>query len=199
LELGKTAIAGGSAGSRVSLIMASRFPELVSHLVVWWISGGPIGLAHVACSYTLEASMAAAQGGMEAVSGLASWKALIERDPRNRDIVSSQDPEQFIEKMQSWARAYSYSDVSPVPGMLPADFKCLTMPTMIYRNGKGDMYHPRRTSDWVHECIPQSILKDAPWPDEEWNIRANAFVKEGRGLFEGWSVLGPDILRFIST
>src|SRR3546814_9446987 len=44
LDLGPTALAAGSAGSRVSLIAASRGPDAVSHLIVWWISGGAISL-----------------------------------------------------------------------------------------------------------------------------------------------------------
>jgi pimeloyl-ACP methyl ester carboxylesterase len=196
LELGATVIAGGSAGSRVSLLAAAHDPEIVTHLIVWWISGGPIGLAHVACSYTLEASMAAANGGMEAVAALQSWAGLIARNPRNRDIILAQDPEKFIEKMQKWALAYAYSDVSPVPGMSPSDFARLRMPTLIYRNGKSDMYHPTRTTEWAHELIPHSVLKEAPWPDSEFMDRGNAFLKGGRGLFEGWPVLAPDILKF---
>jgi pimeloyl-ACP methyl ester carboxylesterase len=199
LGLGPTAIAGGSAGSRVSLIAASRDPQIVSHLAIWWISGGPIGLANVACSYTLEAAMAAAQGGMEAVLGLPSWTSLTVRNPRNRERVLAQQPDEFIEKMQQWARAYAYSDVSPVPGMSPDDFARLRMPTRIFRNGQSDIHHPRQTSEWVGRMIPQSSIVEPPWPDSEWNNRANAFVKEGRGLFEGWPALAPALLAFTRT
>ncbi len=31
------------------------------------------------------------------------------------------------------------------------------------------MAHTRRTSEWVHELIPGSILAEPPWGDQEWN------------------------------
>ena len=45
LDLGPMVIAGGSAGSRITLITASRNPDLFTHVVVWWITGGHAGLA----------------------------------------------------------------------------------------------------------------------------------------------------------
>ena len=63
LELGPTALAAGSAGSRVSLIAASRDPEIISHLVLWWISGGTIGLLNLATYYCGGSAIAASQGG----------------------------------------------------------------------------------------------------------------------------------------
>jgi pimeloyl-ACP methyl ester carboxylesterase len=199
LKLGRVALLGGSAGSRVSLIATARDPELVSHLMVFWISGEPIGMAHLAVSYTFESAMAATLGGMEAVAALPSWAPAIASNPRNREIILSQDRDKFIETMQSWARSFVYSDISPVPGLSPEDFAKIRMPTLIYRNGKGDLYHPPRTTDKVHKLIPQSILEDAPWPDNEFTVRGDAFLKDKRNLWEGWIVLVPRILEFTKT
>ena len=80
--------------------------------------------------------------------------------------------------------------------MSVSDFARLAMPTLILRNGKSDLSHTRRTSDWVHELIPHSKMIDSPWPDEEWNVRLSASLKEGRGLFENWPALAPSILGF---
>jgi pimeloyl-ACP methyl ester carboxylesterase len=200
LDLGKTALAAGSAGSRVSLIAASRDPDLISHLFIWWISGGPIGLMQLAIVYCSESASLVLRGGMEAVVGATAWAEQIERNPSGRDILLAQDPERFYETMQRWAKAYSPSDDSPVPGMKPGDFAKLTMPVMILRSGNSDMNHTRATSEWVHKLIPHSQIVDPPWPDEEWNNRVDDYKnKDAEGLFVNWPVLAPAILDFTNS
>jgi pimeloyl-ACP methyl ester carboxylesterase len=195
LDLGPTALAAGSAGARVSLIAASRDPEIISHLVLWWISGGPIGLMQLVPIYCGAPAVLASAGGMEAVASSDLFADQIRRNPRNRDILLALDPDEFIETLQRWAAAYAPSDQSPVPGMSPADFARLRMPTLIYRSGKSDLSHTRRTTEWVHELISHSELAEPPWPDQEWNNRVAAF-QQGRGLFENWPALAPGILEF---
>jgi pimeloyl-ACP methyl ester carboxylesterase len=198
LDLGPTALAAGSAGSRVSMIAASRDPEIVSHLLLWWISGGALSLISLANYYCVDSAIAASRGGMAAVAQLPIWSLQIQRNPRNRDIILAQDPDRFIETMERWAVAYLPSPTSPVPGMAPAEFAQLRMPVLIYRNGKSDLSHTRRTSEWVHELIPQSRLIEPPWMDDEWNQRSGTAMKTGSGHFAGWPALAPSILDFIS-
>src|SRR5580704_214617 len=197
LELGPTALAAGSAGSRASLIAASRDPEVVSHLILWWISGGAISLISLAAYYCVNSAIAASRGGMAAVAALPGWAEQIQRNPRNRDIILAQDPERFLETMERWALAYMPSQTSPVPGMSPAAFARLRMPVLIFRNGKSDLSHTRRTSEWVHELIPHSELREPPWPDGEWNNRSGYAAKHGSGHFAGWPALAPAILDFM--
>lgn len=198
LDLGPTALAAGSAGSRVSLIAASRDPDIISHLVLWWISGGALSLISLAYYYCVDSALAASRGGMEAVVKLPGWAEQIRRNPKNRDILLAQDPERFIETMERWALAYMPSQTSPVPGMSPADFARLRMPALIYRSGKSDLSHTRRASEWVHELIPQSQIVDPPWADNEWNVRSEYAMKHGSGHFAGWPALAPKILDFTS-
>jgi pimeloyl-ACP methyl ester carboxylesterase len=196
LDLGPTALAAGSAGSRVSLTAASRDPEVVSHLILWWISGGALSLISLAWYYCFDSALAASRGGMAAVAALPGWALQIQRNPRNRDIILAQDPERFIATMERWALAYMPSQTSPVPGLSPADFALLRMPVLIFRNGKSDLSHTPRTTDWVHELIPHSRLMDPPWPDDEWNQRSHAAQKTGGGHFTSWPALAPTILDF---
>jgi pimeloyl-ACP methyl ester carboxylesterase len=198
LNFGPVTLAAGSAGSRVSLIAASRDPSLVSHLVLWWISGGPIGLMQLATYYCGESAQLASQGGMAAVAASPSWAEQIKRNPANRDILLSQDPDRFIETMQRWAAVYAPSATSPLPGMSRDDFARLRMPALIFRSGKSDLSHTRRTSEWIHELIPHSKMIEPPWPDDEWNTRLIASLQHGRGLFEGWPKLAPAILEFMA-
>jgi pimeloyl-ACP methyl ester carboxylesterase len=197
LKLGPTALAAGSAGSRVSLIAASRDPEIVSHMVLWWISGGMIGLVSLANYYCADSALAASKGGMEAVVKLPGWAEQIARNPKNRDILLAQEPKAFIKKMEQWASFYLPNDSSPVPGMSPADFAKLKMPVLLFQNGESDLSHTRATSEWVHRLIPQSELRDPPWGDTEWNHRSGTATPEGRpALFSNWPVMADQILDF---
>lgn len=201
LGLRNVGLVGGSAGSRVSLMAAARMPENVTKITIWWISGGPVGLAGLAWFYCGDQIAAASRGGMEAVAALPSWAEQIERNPRIREILLAQDPDEFIAVMQKWGKAFAYSDESPVPGMDAADFARLTMPIMVFRSGKADMAHTRRTSEWVHELLPNSTLVEppAPWTDQEWNY-VSTFPNDlanRRGRFERWPHLAPMLLEFL--
>lgn len=199
LGLKDVCLVGGSAGSRISLMAAVRMPENVRKIAIWWISGGPVGLAGLAYFYCSDQLTAAAQGGMEAVVELPSWADQISRNPRIRDILLAQDPWEFIDVMQKWGKAFAYSDDSPVPGMSPEEVDRLTMPILVFRSGRSDMAHTRRTSEWVHEILPNSTLAEPPWPDGEWNY-VSTFpndVAKRRGRFERWPLLAPMLLDFL--
>jgi 2-hydroxy-6-oxonona-2,4-dienedioate hydrolase len=197
LKLGPTALAAGSGGSRVSLVAASSAPEQISHLIVWWISGGALSLISLASYYCVTSALAAAAGGMQAVAALPAWAEQIRKNPRNRDYILAQDPDKFIQDMERWAVAYMPQDDSPVPGMSPQSFARLKMPVLIYRSGKSDLSHTRKTSEWVHKLIPNSKLAEPPWPDNEWNNRSGYAAKHGAGHFAGWPLLAPAILDFM--
>jgi 2-hydroxy-6-oxonona-2,4-dienedioate hydrolase len=196
LELGPTTLAAGSGGSRVSLIAAAHDPDAVSHLVVWWISGGALSLISLAAYYCVNSAIAASRGGMAAVADLPGWSEQLARNPKNRAILLAQDPQRFIDIMERWSLAYLPSQTSPVPGMTPDSFARLRMPVLVYRSGKSDLSHTRRTSEWVHELLPHSELREPPWPDDEWNNRSGYAMKHGSGHFAGWPALAPAILEF---
>lgn len=196
LGLGPTALAGGSAGSRVSLLAAVEDPEMVSHLIQWWISGGLVSLMMLGASYCCEPAVAASMGGMEAVAALPAFAEQMKRNPRNRDIILRQVPAQFIATMERWASGFIPSGTSPVPGMTCEDFARLNMPVLIFRGSPIDLYHPAHISEWVHELIPHSELVDPPWPDDVFAHRMVAAASSGSGYFVDWPLLAPAILEF---
>jgi pimeloyl-ACP methyl ester carboxylesterase len=199
LDLGPTALAGGSAGSRVSMIAAAAAPDLISHLVLWWISGGPIGLMGLAHYYYGDAASLVMRDGMIGLEQSPGWVDLMKNNPRSRETLLAQDPFAFVEKLQAWAAGFRPPEDSPVPGMKPADFAALKMPILLFRSGRSDVPHTRRTSEWVHELIPQSRLIEPPWGDREW-IERGQDVRSGKekGLFVRWPLLAPHILDFTS-
>jgi pimeloyl-ACP methyl ester carboxylesterase len=188
-------LVGGSAGSRVSLLTAEFHPDVVSKLFIFWISGGPIGLATLTMTYCAASAFAANSGGMEAVAKLPEWAESIRRNPGNRARILSQNPERFIETMQRWGGSFFPLAGSPVPGMTAESFRSIRVPTMVLRSGKSDLHHTRKTSEEVHALIAGAIIAEPPWPDNEWNMRGAARAK-GEGLFGNWPKLAPQILDF---
>lgn len=195
LDLGPTILAGGSAGSRVSLLTATRHPRTAAGLFLWWITGGAIGLSALVGVYCGDAALTAAAGGMEAVAAMPSWREPLARNPANRARLLAQEPTAFISTMERWAEAFTPTSGSPVPGMTSADFAALSVPVTILRSGTSDLHHLRRTSEQVHSLIPGSILEEPPWGDREW-IERMAAARRGEGLFANWPKLAPQILRF---
>jgi pimeloyl-ACP methyl ester carboxylesterase len=201
LSLRDVTLVGGSAGSRVTLMAAARQPANVRQIAIWWISGGPVGLAGLAWFYCGDQIAAASKGGMEAVVQLPSWADQIARNPRIRSILMAQDPDAYIATMQRWGKAFAYSDESPVPGMTAQDFARLTMPVLTFRSGKSDMAHTRETSEWVHRLLPNSTLVEPPWGDQEWNCVSTFPVDPAnrRGRFERWPLLAPLLLDWLKA
>lgn len=192
-------LVGGSAGSRITLLAAARMPDNVRKMAIWWISGGPVGLAGLAWFYCGDQVAAASKGGMEAVAALPSWADQTARNPRIRETLLAQDPDQYIATMQRWAKAFAYSDASPVPGLGEADFAKLTMPVMTFRSGHSDMAHTRETSEWVHRLLPNSTLFEPPWGDQEWNYVSTFPIDtpNRRGRFERWPLMAPVLLDWL--
>lgn len=196
LELGPTAIGGGSAGSRCTLLAAAHDPEAVSHLLQWWITGGTISLFMLGANYYGDSAIAACAGGMEAVVGLPTWAEQIASNPQARDYLLRQDPAQFIATFERWTAAFTPSEVSPVPGMSPADFARLKMPMLIFRGSEADIWHPGKLSDRVHELVPHSVLVKAPWGDETPMQRLAETARTGLAPFADWRNMVPQILEF---
>jgi len=163
LDLGPTILAGGSAGSRVSLLTANASnPRRRQACFLWWITAVAIGLAALVGVYCGDAALTAAAGGMEAVAAMPTWREQLERNPGNRARLLEQDSAAFIDTMSRWADAFTAD-----PGLAGArpdigGFRCAV------RSG-GDPAKRRersassaQTSEQVHALIPHSILDEPP-------------------------------------
>jgi pimeloyl-ACP methyl ester carboxylesterase len=195
LDMAPALVIGGSAGARVSLLAAVHHPDVVERLAVLWITGGALSLAMLANLYCHDPMFMAAREGMEAVAALPSFRESLERNPRNREILLSQDPDAFVAKMMAWGGALLGKGDQPVPGLDSAQLARLKMPVMVFRSGKSDVHHPRETSEAVHAAIPGATLVEPPWGDREWLDRTKA-QEQGEGLFARWPLLAPQILEF---
>jgi 2-hydroxy-6-oxonona-2,4-dienedioate hydrolase len=198
LDLGPAILVGGSAGSRLSLVTALRHPDVTRKLVVWWMSGGVFGTMYLAMNYILPVIAAALVGGMPAVVDLPQWDDTLAANPSNRERLLAMDTEEFIAIQKRWLNAYIPMPDAPVPGIKEDELAALKLPTLIFRGGKQDEYHPEFLSLELHRLIPGSQLIDPPWGDDEWN-RIKRLAVAGKGsFFDEWPRLAPSILKFLS-
>ncbi|CAN7665835.1 alpha/beta hydrolase [Phenylobacterium sp. LjRoot225] len=195
LGRGPAYLVAGSAGSRVSLLAATRRPDVVSRMFLFWISGGAVSLASLGTYYYAGHAIAAATGGMEAVAALPDWQEQLAKNPGARDHLLAQDPWTFIDTMQRWCAAFFPTPGSPVPGLSPAEAAKMQVPVMVLRSGKVDLYHTREVSEAMQRLIPGAQIAEPPWGDDEWYVRTDAQAR-GEGLFGNWPALVPQILEF---
>jgi pimeloyl-ACP methyl ester carboxylesterase len=196
LDLGPAVISGGSGGARVSLLTASRHPDVAAGLVVWWISGGAFGLMSLGMHYCGQNLLKAWQDGMDAVAALPEWDEVISRNPSNRQRILDQDREEFVRTMERWMLVYYPRGDQLVPGLADDDAARITMPTLVFRSGESDAWHTRATSEAVAAGLPNAQLVEPPWGDREWIERGDAAQAGTGALFERWPLLAPQLLEF---
>ncbi|HEX4775444.1 MAG TPA: alpha/beta hydrolase [Acidimicrobiia bacterium] len=196
LDLAPAVVVGGSGGARVSLLTATRHPDVVSKLAMLWISGGVYGLMLLGVHYCGESIRVAWRNGMEAVVELPEWAEVLERNPGNRARFLALDPGEFVATLERWMLVYCPDERATVPGVTDDELARLDVPTLVFRSGTRDPHHTRATSERVAALIPGAQLVEPPWGDDEWNERGDA-AREGRGaLFERWPLLAPQLLDF---
>lgn len=194
LDMTPAVIAGGSGGSRVSLLTVARHPDVAAGLAVWWISGGVFGLISLGVHYCGDSIAAAWRGGMEAVTELPEWGEVLERNPANRATFLAQDPHHFIATLERWMLAYCPEGDELVPGLPDDQARAVPVPSLVFRSGASDAHHTRETSERLAGLLGRAELVEPPWDDTEWNERVDAAQSEGSGLFVRWPLLAPQLL-----
>ncbi len=193
LDLTGAIIAGGSGGSRVSLLTAIRHRDIAAGLATWWISGGIFGLMSLAVHYCGPSVTAAWHGGMQAVAELAEWQEVLNANPDNRARLLAQDPKRFVKTLESWMAVYCPDDNALVPGVPNDEVRALNIPALVFRSGETDLHHTRGTSEALASLLPHSQLVEPPWPDAEWNDR---HIPPGNPLFIRWPLLAPQLIEW---
>jgi pimeloyl-ACP methyl ester carboxylesterase len=197
LGLGKALVYGASGGSREALVAAIRHPDVVAGVVCQWLSGGGIGIATLPNAYNANPAIAAAMGGMQAVTELPDFQLQIASNPSNLDRFLALDADAFIQKMRDWADWFFCAPGQPISCTREGDLEGIEVPALILRSGKSDFHHTRETSERVAAMIPGAELQEPPWSDREWLERlAASFADPKEGLFASMPKLLPQITDF---
>jgi pimeloyl-ACP methyl ester carboxylesterase len=197
LDMGPAVIMGGSGGARVSMLAVANHPDVAEALAVLWISGGVFGLMNLGAVYCIPSMRATIMGGMEAVADLRDWEEVTRRNPSNRQRITDQDPATFLRTMERWLAAYYPLPGEAVPGLSTEQAAAIKVPTLVFRSGASDWWHPRQTTEEVARMIPGARLVEPPWPDTEW-IDGTRRREQGqqKGAFERWPLLAPQLLAW---
>jgi len=170
LDLRPAVIAGGSGGSRLSLLTAARHRDVAAGLALWWISGGVYGLMSLGLHYCGGSLKAVWNGGMEAVAALPEWQEVLEANPRNRAVPRA-GPE-----------GVPRDDGTLDGGLLPVRGRA--------RAGAAG-HHTRATSEQVAALLPNARLVEPPWEQRVDRTVGRAAWRCGRGPVRRLAEAGP--------
>lgn len=160
--------AGGSAGSRTSLTLAVRHPEVVNGVFIWEVSGGPRSGELMAHGYYGQYIEAAERGGMATVAATEFFAQRIHDNPANRQRLLSMDVQQFCAVMRRWAAAFAAPN--PVTDLTEAELKSITCPVLAFAGNTPDEVHHVSAAEAVHRLVPQAELRPSVWSPEEWDV-----------------------------
>jgi len=168
LNTGPVFAAGGSAGSRTSMTLAVRHPELVSGLFIWEVSGGPRSAEIMSPGYYGQYIDAATNGGMEAVCNTEFFSQRIKDNHNNKSLLLSMEVESFVSVMQRWQD--SFSRPNPVGDLTESEVKSIHCPTFIFAGNVPDEVHHVSAAENANRLISDSEIHPSAWTNEEWQI-----------------------------
>ena len=167
LGIGPAYIGGWSAGCRVSLLTAIRYPEVVKGLLLGWVTGGSFAAQRLAHRYYGKFIEAAEKGGMQAVVDTPYFGERIAENPGNRDRLLSMNKENFVEVMSRWQTFFLDGAELPVIGATEEQLKSIRVPTVII-SGDDDT-HTLTAAQALHSLLPNSQFHDPVIRRDEWN------------------------------
>ena len=163
LDAAPAYIGGGSAGCRVSLLLAMRHPETVKGLLLWHVTGGAFAAERLGYNYYEQFIDMALRDGMKGVVESEFFAERIQQNPSNRERLLSMNPREFIDVMQKW-RSFFTAD-KPVIGATEAELKTISVPLVIIPGD--DDTHPRVVGENLHKILPHSELHPPLWSRDE--------------------------------
>jgi len=122
---------GGSSGCRLAVLLALRYPEAVSALLLWRVTGGEHACKALAQMYYYDFVEAAEKGGMQAVCETEHFAACIARNPRNRDILMGFTVAEFSRRMRDWAEYFLQDADLPIIGASAEELRSLRQPACL--------------------------------------------------------------------
>ena len=160
--------AGGSAGSRTSMTLAVRHPELVKGLFIWEVSGGPRSAELMSPGYYGQYIEAAENGGMAAVAETEFFAQRIKDNPANEARLLSMDVTEFLSVMRRWQA--SFSRPNPVGDLTEEEIKTIKCPLFMFAGNTPDEVHHVSAAENAHRLVPNSEIRPSAWTHEEWDV-----------------------------
>ena len=167
LDLGPAYLSGWSAGCRLSILTAIRYPDLVKGLLLGWVTGGATAAERLAYQYYGQFIEAAEQGGMEAVAATEFFAERIAMNPGNRSRLLDMDTAEFIAVMRRWSTFFSEGAHLPVIGATEEELASIKVPTVIVAGD--DEVHTLTAAQNLHRLLPHSEFHGPPIPRDEWD------------------------------
>lgn len=169
-HLGITSVyaAGGSAGSRTSLTLAVRYPELVKGVFIWEVSGGPRSGALMAPGYYGQYIEAAERGGMAAVAATEFFAQRIADNPANRERLLSMNVQEFCAVMRRWSDTFARPN--PVGDLTEAELQSITCPVFLFAGNTPDDVHHVSAAENVLRLVPNADMRPSAWTHAEWDV-----------------------------
>ncbi len=165
LDLAPAFLCAPSAGSRVSLVTALHYPELIRGLYLWLVSGGPVGQS-LGQNYYGQYVALAEQGGMQAIVESPYWSERIVANPANKGRLLAMNPAEFAAVMRRWQAGIRVDD--PMFGATEDDLRRVRVRTAILAPPSSDTGHPRGPSEHIAQLIPGAELLYSAKFEEEW-------------------------------
>jgi pimeloyl-ACP methyl ester carboxylesterase len=147
---------GGSAGCRLSILLALRHAGSTRGLLLWSVTGGVVAAERLGYNYYGQFIDAAQRGGMPAVCETEFFKQRIEQNPENKDRLMAMDPTRFQRVMERWREFFTEGADLPVIGATEAQLRSIKVPVCIVPGN--DDVHPRKVGEGLHEVLPDSEL-----------------------------------------
>ena len=144
-------IGGSSAGCRLSLLFALKYPQSTLALLLWRVTGGPFAVNRLSTEYYGKYLAAAEKGGMAEVCNTDHYLEQCALRPENRKLLMATDAKHFINTMNVWRTSFLKSAQSPVIGATEEQLKTLKMPTCIVPGN--DNTHPGRVGEQLHRIL----------------------------------------------
>jgi pimeloyl-ACP methyl ester carboxylesterase len=168
LGTGPVYLAGCSSGSRMSLLLALKRPEMVRALLLWRVTGGAYAAERLAFNYYTQFLDAVRSGGMDAVCATEHFAAMIAANPSNRERLQALGVERFVAGMERWLAGFRQGTDHPVSGIDPAAMRRLALPTIIVPGN--DRVHPRAPGQAAHRLMPNSRYREVLTTDRDVDV-----------------------------
>jgi pimeloyl-ACP methyl ester carboxylesterase len=159
---------GGSAGSRTSLTLAVRHPEVVKGVLIWEVSGGPRSGELMAPGYYGQYIEAAERGGMAAVAETEFFAQRIVDTPSNCERLLSMDVQEFCAVMRRWSAVFARPN--PVGDLTEEELKTITCPVVLFAGNTPDEVHHKSAAEAVQRLVPHAEMRPSAWTHEEWDV-----------------------------